>query len=892
MSKSSLVIVESPTKAKTIRKFLPKEFKVEASMGHIRDLPQTAADIPASLKKEEWAKLGVDVENSFEPLYIVPKDKKKIVADLKKKIQDADVLYLATDEDREGESISWHLMQLLKPKIPVKRMVFHEITKSAITEALGNTRKIDDKLVRAQEARRILDRLVGYTVSPLLWKKIAYGLSAGRVQSSGLRLIVDRERERMVFKRAEYWDVDAELAQKGEVFKARLMEWGGKKLATGKDFDPLTGMLLDQKLSWFKQADAKNVVQSLKSKDWTVVSVEDKPFTSKPSVPFITSTLQQEANRKLGLTSREAMRTAQRLYEEGFITYMRTDSPTLSKQATTAARNCVEELFGKEYLSAEVRTFASKSKGAQEAHEAIRPAGAEFVHPKHSGLSGKELALYNLIWMRTVASQMAEAKKLSVIARIESGDGVFQASGTTIQFAGFLRAYVESSDDPEAALEDKEVVLPKMKKGDKLSLVDLLPLSHETLPPARFTEASIIKVLEKEGVGRPSTYASIIDTIVNRGYVRKVGNALVPTFTGMAVVQFLEKHFSELVDLKFTSQMEESLDEIAEGNLEWIPYLKKFYLGASGLKSQVEKKEKTIDPNESRSIEIKNLKGVDVRIGRFGPYVVKEGSKKNEESVNASIPESFAPADLKPEDVDEIIKLQAQGPKPIGVDPETKKNIYCLLGRFGPYVQLGEVTEQDPKPKRGSVPKGMNPSEITLEQALHLLALPRELGLHPKTQKPVVANRGRFGPYVVHDGDFRSLKKDDDVYTVTLNRALEILAEEKQGRRGAKILKEFELPGKKADKVILYEGKYGPYLKHGKKNFSVPKDVDANTLEVAKVIEIVGIAESKSSEPKSTAKKSTKAAKAVAGKADLGVAKVVKKGKSSKAKSAASKRRG
>ncbi|HVJ63935.1 MAG TPA: type I DNA topoisomerase [Bdellovibrionota bacterium] len=887
MSKSSLVIVESPTKAKTIRKFLPKEFKVEASMGHIRDLPQTAADIPASLKKEEWAKLGVDVDNNFEPLYIVPKDKKKIVADLKKKIADADILYLATDEDREGESISWHLLQLLKPKIPVKRMVFHEITKSAITEALNKTRQVDEKLVRAQEARRILDRLVGYTVSPLLWKKIAYGLSAGRVQSSGLRLLVDRERERMVFKSAEYWDVDAELAQKGETFKARLIEWSGKRLATGKDFEDLTGKLRDTKLQWFKESDAKNAVKTLKSGKWKVLSVEEKPFTSKPSVPFITSTLQQEANRKLGLSSREAMRTAQRLYEEGFITYMRTDSPSLSKQATKAARDCVEDLFGKEYLSAEVRYFASKSKGAQEAHEAIRPAGSEFVHPKNSGLSGKELALYNLIWMRTVASQMAEAKKLSVIARIESGEGLFQASGTTIIFAGFLRAYVESSDDPEAALEDKEVVLPAMKKGDELNLVELDPLSHATLPPARFTEASLIKILEKEGVGRPSTYASIIDTIVNRGYVRKNGNALVPTFTGMAVVQFLEKHFSELVDLGFTSQMEESLDEIAEGNLEWIPYLKKFYLGATGLRSQVEKKEKSIDPTESRSIDIKNLEGVEVRIGRFGPYVVKEGSSKNEESVNASIPESYAPADLTPADVEQIIKISAEGPKPIGVDPETKLNIYCLLGRFGPYVQLGEVTDDMPKPKRSSVPKGMNPAEITLDQALHLLALPRDLGVHPTSKKPIVANRGRFGPYVMHDGDFRSLKKDDDVYTVTLARALEILAEEKQGRRGAKVLKEFDLPGKKVQKVQLLEGKYGPYLKLGKKNFSVPKEIDAATLELPKVIEIVGIEE-----------KATKAVPKTAGgkpmKPSPGTKNVVRKGgaKKSIAKKAAAGRKG
>jgi len=844
-SKNALVIVESPTKAKTIRKFLPKNYVVEASMGHIRDLPQSATDIPEKFKKEEWAKIGVNVEQDFDPLYVVPKGKSKVITDLRKKMANADELYLATDEDREGEAISWHLLEVLKPKIPVKRMVFHEITKTAIHHALEDTREVDMRLVHAQETRRILDRLVGYTVSPLIWKKIAYGLSAGRVQSAGLRLIVNRERERIKFKSATYWDLEAEF-QKGSAFTAKSISWNGKKIATTKDFDETTGKLIapkdgsDKEVFLLDGTQAQRLVEALKSAQYTVQSVEEKQTTQRPSIPFITSTLQQESNRKLGMSARDTMRTAQSLYEQGFITYMRTDSPSLSNEGINGARSAVEELFGKEYLSPEPRQFTAKNKGAQEAHEAIRPAGAEFQHPRNTGLSGRELSLYELIWKRTVATQMAEAQKLSVSVRIEGKSGseavLFGASGSRILFPGFLRAYVEGSDDPEAALEDREVILPEMKSGDHVNLSKMDALTHTTKPPARFTEASIVQQLEKEGIGRPSTYASIIDTIQARNYVRKLGNALVPTFTGIAVIQLLEKNFEHLVDYKFTSEMESSLDEIAEGKREYLPYLKQFFLGKMGLAEQVKAQEKKIDPTESRTVKLEQIKDVEVKIGRYGAYVIKPGSKQNDE-IHATIPDDIAPGDLTEAQVQDLLIASERGPQSMGKDPKTGKDVYCLSGRYGPYVQLGEVTEDVPKPRRASLLKGMEPKTITLDQALHLLSLPRELGMHPEKDKPVIANMGRFGPYVMCDGDFRSLKKTDDVFTVTFDRAMELLREEKKSRRGAQAIKEF---GKLDDQTIeLMDGKYGMYLKWGKVNATLPKEVDHEKLTNEQAIEIV-----------------------------------------------------
>lgn len=836
---TSLVIVESPTKAKTIRKFLPKNFIVEASIGHVRDLPQSAADIPKAIKEQEWTRIGVNVDQDFEPLYIVPKGKTKVINELKALMKKADVLYLATDEDREGESISWHLVELLKPKIPVKRMVFHEITATAIKRALEDCRDIDTKLVRAQETRRILDRLVGYTISPLIWKKIAFGLSAGRVQSSALRMIVDRERERIAFKRAQYWDLQAVLAKGAEKFDSKLHSVKGQRIATSKDFDETTGKLIEGKeVLLLSGKDAEKYVDQVKKSPWKVLSIEERPTSSKPSAPFITSTLQQEGNRKLGLSSRETMRMAQSLYEEGLITYMRTDSPSLSQEALKAARECVTDLYGEKYLPAEPRVYTSKDKGAQEAHEAIRPAGSEFVHPDKTGLSGKARDLYELIWMRTVASQMVDAQKKSMTVKIESGDCVFSSTGTQIIFPGYLRAYVEGSDDPSQALADKETILPPLKEGEVVKLDSVEALEHETQPPARFTEASIVRELEKAGIGRPSTYASIISTLLERDYVRKGGNALVPTFTGIAVTQLMVKYFTQLVDASFTSEMERSLDEIAEGKREWLPYLKDFFLGKSGLRSQVETQEKKIDPKEARVLDLPHLKGVDIKIGKYGAYVVQPG-KKDAEEVHASIPEDIPPADLTVEKVEELVEISAQGPKPIAVDPKTGQNIYCMTGRFGPYVQLGEVTEEAPKPRRASVPKGVDPRSVTQEQALLWLSLPRELGLHPETKKPIVANNGRFGPYVNMDGDYRSLKKEDNVYTITFDRAMELLSQPKQGRASAKVIKDLGPHPEDQKPVQVLEGKFGPYVKHKSTSASLAKDQAPDSVTLAQALELL-----------------------------------------------------
>jgi DNA topoisomerase-1 len=821
-----LVIVESPTKAKTIRKFLPKNYIVEASMGHIRDLPQSATDIPAKYKKEEWAKLGVNVENDFEPLYVTPKGKGKIVKDLKAKLKGCSAIYLATDEDREGESISWHLLAQLKPKIPVKRMVFHEITKKAIQKSLEETRDLDEKLVRAQETRRILDRLYGYTLSPLIWKKIAYGLSAGRVQSSGLRLICQREEERMRFVRSNYWDIKANLYTNNkdkDAFEAKLLNIAGSRIASGKDFNPNTGKIDKKGIELLDAKKAKDLADKLAKQDWEVTSVEEKESKTHPTKPFITSSLQMEGVRKLGLSARNTMRVAQKLYEEGLITYMRTDSPNLSQEAINGARSSIESLYGKEYLADKPRQYKASSKGAQEAHEAIRPAGSDFKHPDETGLTGKEKALYELIWKRTMASQMKEATKMNMNVRIQSGDSEFSANGSRIVFPGFLRVYVEGSDDPDKALDDKEVLLPVLKEGQKINLAQVLPSEHETKPPARFTEASLVQRLEKEGIGRPSTYASIIGTIQERGYVRKDGSALVPSFTGFAVYKLLENYFINLVDYGFTSEMEQALDMIAVGEVDHIDYLKKFYKGKGGLKSKVDGQEKKIKPEESRTIELSTIDGkVEVKVGRYGPYVIVKDDKTKEE-VHASIPEEIAPADLKPKDIDELIEMSKRGPEPIGTYPETGESIFCLVGRYGPYLQLGEKTDDNPKPKRASLPKGSTPKTVDLDHAIKLLSLPRELGNHPESGKPIAANIGRFGPYVMHDGEFRSIKKDDDVYTIELKRALEILSEVR-APRGSTLITDFGRDHKLKKKVAVYNGRYGPYIKVGTKNVSLPEE--------------------------------------------------------------------
>lgn len=816
----TLVIVESPTKARTIRKFLPPGYKVEACMGHVRDLPNSAAEIPEKVKKEPWARLGVNVEKGFEPLYVVPKSKAKVVRELKEHLKSADSLLLATDEDREGESISWHLLEVLKPRVPVRRMVFHEITREAIRRALESPRDLDERLVRAQETRRILDRLVGYGLSPLLWKKIAFGLSAGRVQSVAVDVIVRRERERMAFRKATYWDLLATL-EKGERFDARLVEVGGTRVASGKDFDERTGRLkAEGEVLQLDEAKARALAERLRDLPFVVLEVEEKPITRKPPPPLITSTLQQEANRKLGMSAQETMRVAQSLYERGLITYMRTDSVHLSTEAIAAARRCVEDRFGREFLSPGVRQYRTSTKAAQEAHEAIRPS-TDFTAPRDTGLTGRDYDLYELIWMRTLATQMADARQTQIAVRIGAGDAVFVASGMRIVFPGFLRAYVEGSDDTQAALEQRERLLPALAKGDRLHLEKLVPEGHETRPPPRYTEASLIQFLEKEGIGRPSTFASIVGTIIDRGYVVKQGNQLVPTFTAFVVTDLLARHFPDLVDVGFTSSMEESLDAIAEGKLEPQPYLETFFLGEKGLQKRIDEQAERIDPREARVVKLDGSLGdVSIHVGKYGPYL--EIPQPGGEPRKASIPDDVAPGDLTRERIAEILERYERREQGIGVDPETGKPVFLKTGSYGPYVQLGDGTD-DEKPKRASLPPGIDLSDVDLDLALKILQLPRLLGTHPETGKEVRAGLGRFGPYVVHDGDFRSLKKEDDVLTVTLERALELLAQPKgRGRRtGPEPLREVGKHPADGEPVHLYSGRYGYYVKHGEKTATV-----------------------------------------------------------------------
>jgi DNA topoisomerase-1 len=861
---STLVIVESPTKARTIRNYLPKDYVVEASMGHVRDLPQSASEIPAAVKGEKWAQLGVNVEADFEPIYVVPKDKKKIVTQLKEALKGVTELILATDEDREGESISWHLYQLLKPKVPTKRMVFHEITKEAIQKALKDCRNIDEQVVRAQETRRILDRLVGYTLSPLLWKKIAWGLSAGRVQSVAVRLLVIKERQRRAFHEGTYWDLKASLEQEKCPFSAVLVTLGGTKVATGSDFDSTTGRITaGRNVVLLNEEQAEALKARLEGKTWTVADMEERPVTRKPAPPFTTSTLQQESNRKLRLSARDTMRVAQNLYEQGYITYMRTDSVHLSDQAITAARACVEQKYGKQYLSPQPRQYTTKSKGAQEAHEAIRPAGSSFRTPQDTGLGGREFAVYDLIWKRTVASQMADSRQTQVTVQIQVEDAGFRSSGKRIDFPGYLRAYVEGSDDPEAALEDQEVILPALKFGDHPKCNELEAVGHETQPPARYTEATLVKTLESEGIGRPSTYASIIGTIIDKDYAQLVNNALIPTFTAFAVTDLLEKHFPDIVDPSFTSKMEQTLDEISTGEAQWLPYLKKFYLGEQGLETLVKERETEIDASKARTVELENL-DAKVRIGKYGPYIeVTNG----EEVITASIPKNLTPADLNPKQVEILLKQKISGPDQLGRHPETGEPIYIKLGTYGPYVQLGDKTEENPKPKQASLLKGVTPETVTLDMAVGLLSLPRALGTHPETGGKVQASLGRFGPYVVHDQgkegkDYRSLKSTDDVLTISLNRALELLAEPKKGRAAAKskskeALRELGTHPEDDSPVNIYDGPYGPYIKHGKTNASLPEGESVENITLSTAIELLS-AKASTKSPRKTTKSTTK----------------------------------
>ncbi len=858
-SQPTLVIVESPTKARTIRQYLPDNYRVEASMGHVRDLPQSASDIPPEFKSLDWATLGVNVHQGFEPLYIVPADKKKVVNHLKAALKEAKELILATDEDREGESISWHLTQLLQPQVPVKRMVFHEITQEAIQAALQNCRQLDEGLVRAQETRRILDRLVGYTLSPLLWQKVGPGLSAGRVQSVAVRLLVERERQRRAFRAAEYWDLKAQLLAHHIPFEARLVALGGVKLATGQDFDPQTGELVPgRQVRRLTQAEAVALCQQLQGETWRVQHLEARQVQRKPAPPFTTSTLQQEANRKLRLSTRETMRIAQNLYEQGYITYMRTDSVHLSQQAIEAARACVAQMYGPDYLSPRPRQYTTQSKSAQEAHEAIRPAGSTFRTPQETGLTGRELALYELIWKRTVATQMAEARLTHLTVILQAGEAEFRTTGKRIDFPGFFRAYVEGSDDPQAALEDQEIHLPPLAVGDTLECRHLEALRHETQPPERYTEASLVKTLESEGIGRPSTYATIIGTIQDRGYAQLEGNALVPTFTAFAVTALLEQNFPHLVDTGFTAQMEETLDHIAAGSVDWLPYLQEFYLGEQGLANQVKAQAAAIDPTTARTLELEGLGEAKVHLStRYGPYVE---IPQNGEVVTVSLPKDLTPGELTPQVLEELLRQKTAGPTKLGVHPETGEPIFLLTGTYGPYVQLGEATATNKKPKRASLPKGITPEQVTLEMAVGLLALPRTLGTHPDGGQ-VKVGLGRFGPYVVHDRgkagqEFRSLKPEDDVLTLTLERALELLAQPKstRGRSRSTVLRALGNHPDDQEPVHLCQGPYGYYVKHGKVNAPLPEGVTPETVTLEQAVEWLA-ARSATTRKKSTSRR-------------------------------------
>ncbi|HEX4526512.1 MAG TPA: type I DNA topoisomerase [Gaiellaceae bacterium] len=810
-----LVIVESPAKAKTIAGYLGPDYLVESSIGHIRDLPNNAAEIPAKLKGEAWARLGVNVDNDFEPLYVVDSRKKKVVSDLKAKLKNADELLLATDEDREGEAIAWHLREVLDPKVPVRRMVFHEITRPAIERALGETREIDSRLVDAQETRRILDRLYGYEVSPVLWRKIMQGLSAGRVQSVATRLVVERERERMKFVAAEYWDIVATYEPGG--FTARLTSVEGRRVAQGRDFAQ-DGTLRQSDVIQLTEVEARELADKLAGASFRVSSVEEKPYTRRPAAPFMTSTLQQEASRKLRLSSQQTMRVAQRLYENGYITYMRTDSTTLSESALAAARDQARELYGADSVPAQPRQYTRKVKNAQEAHEAIRPAGDRFRTPDavRRELSSDEFNVYDLIWKRTVASQMEDARGQTVSVRIgaDAADGrstEFSTAGTVITFRGFLLAYEEGLDEPSGDAEEK--VLPPLAEGDALNAAALEPDGHSTSPPPRFTEASLVKALEERGIGRPSTYAAIMGTILDRGYVRKQGQALVPEFLAFAVVKLLENHFPQLVDYEFTARMEDDLDEIASGDEARTTWLQRFYFGDdgdAGLKELVEGRLAEIDAREVNTVE---LPGSDivVRVGKYGPYLERGTDRQ-------TLPPDIAPDELTSARAEEIL-AQGNQEHELGADPESGRSIVVRGGRYGPYVT--EVVEGDEKPRTASLFKTMSPETVTLEDALRLLTLPRSLG--ETDGEEVLAANGRYGPYVKRGKESRSLDSEDQLFTITLEEALAKLAEPKQrGRRAATPpLKELGNDPVSGKPIVLKEGRFGPYVTDGETNASL-----------------------------------------------------------------------
>ncbi len=875
-----LVIVESPAKARTIAKFLGRDFTVESSIGHIRDLPKRAGDIPEKFKKEPWARLGVNVDDGFKPLYVVDDAKRAHVANLKALVKDADILYLATDEDREGESIAWHLFEVLKPKVPVKRMVFHEITEKAIKAALLQPREIDQGLVNAQEARRILDRLYGYEVSPVLWKKVMPKLSAGRVQSVATRAIVQRERARIAFVPASYFTLSAELRRQAAEakFSAELLSVAGERVAVGRDFDEL-GQLKNNQVRILGEAEAEALAEALRQATLNVKSLERKPYKRSPYPPFMTSTLQQEAGRKLRFTAARTMRSAQKLYENGYITYMRTDSLTLSETALSASRAAITKLYGADYLPPKARTYSNKVKNAQEAHEAIRPAGEDFPKPEKvaAEVGADEAKLYELIWKRTIASQMADATGESLSVRIaarlkDNRELLFGVSGKTIAFPGFLRAYVEGSDDPEAELEDRETRLPPLKEGDALTGESFKADGHSTSPPARFTEASLVRYLEQIGVGRPSTYASILTTVQDRGYVWQKGSALVPSFTAFAVVSLLEKHFPSLVDEAFTARMEDELDAIGHGKQALVPWLRAFYFGekdpgsetlhALGLQKLVTDNLEAIDARAINSIPIGTTESGEplvARVGRYGPYL-EAGDQK------ASIPEDLPPDELT-EAHARVLLAAPNDERVIGKDPESGEPILAKAGRFGPYIQVGEGGAAT-KPKTASLFKHMSLATITLEESLALLSLPRTVGTDPESKTPITAQNGRFGPYIAKGKDSRSLPSEDALFSVTLEEALALFAQPKARGRGsapaAAPLRELGA-GPEETTITIKSGRFGPYVTDGTTHASLKKGQDPESITLTEALDMLAEKRAKGpSKPKgrSAARKPAAAKKA------------------------------
>ncbi|GGO55191.1 DNA topoisomerase 1 [Streptomyces daqingensis] len=888
-----LVIVESPAKAKTIKGYLGPGYVVEASVGHVRDLPNGAAEVPAKYKGESWARLGVNVNSDFEPLYVVNTDKKDQVKKLKQLLAESDELLLATDEDREGEAIAWHLREVLKPKVPVRRMVFHEITKDAIQDAVRNPRDLNQRLVDAQETRRILDRLYGYEVSPVLWKKVMPRLSAGRVQSVATRLVVERERERMAFRSAEYWDLTATFAAERSIdasepgtFGARLSSVDGRRVAQGRDFGSDGRLKNPGQVLHLDEQNARALASALEDTRFAVRSVESKPYRRSPYAPFRTTTLQQEASRKLGFGAKMTMQVAQKLYENGFITYMRTDSTTLSDTAVSAARAQVTQLYGSDYLPDKPRVYAGKVKNAQEAHEAIRPSGDRFRTPAETGLTGDQFRLYELIWKRTVASQMKDATGQSVTVRVggqasDGRDAEFSATGKIITFHGFLKAYVEGSDDPNAELDDRERRLPHVTEGDPLTAEDLTADGHATKPPARYTEATLVKELEEREIGRPSTYASIISTILDRRYVFKKGTALVPSFLSFAVVGLLEKHFGRLVDYDFTAKMEDDLDRIAAGSAASVPWLRRFYFGEEAAGEGVQGS--AADSGNGDGDHLGGLKelvsdlgaidakgvssfpvgeGITLRVGRYGPYVEGPPPSPDEPGQRADVPDDLPPDELTVELAKELL-AKPSGDFELGTDPESGRPIVARDGRYGPYVTevLPEGTPKTGKnavkPRTASLLKSMSLDTVTLEQALKLLALPRVVGTDPSTGEEITAQNGRYGPYMKRGTDSRSLETEEQIFTITLEEALEIYSKPKQrGRAAAKPpLKELGTDPETERPVVVKDGRFGPYVTDGETNATLRRDDDVETITPERGFELLADKRAKGPAKKATKKK-------------------------------------